>query len=35
MKDIYFKGRENRKKEMEENYKKEMEGYGFSSDDEE
>jgi hypothetical protein len=34
MKDIYFKGRENRKKEMEENYKKEMEGYGFSSDEE-
>ena len=35
MKDIYFKGRENRKKEMEEKYKKEKEEYGFSSDDEE
>lgn len=34
MKDIYLKGRENRKKEMEEKYKKEMEGYGFSSDEE-
>ena len=33
MKDVYFKGRENRKKEKEEKYKNKMERYGFDSDD--
>jgi len=34
MKDVYFKGRENRRKEMDEKYKKEVEEYGFDSDEE-